>query len=164
MAAVTIHSDFGVQENKVCYCLHFFCIYFHEVMGPHAMIFVLWMLSFKPAFSLSSFTVIKSFFKQVKGWLKYITLHLVTWRLLMTLMRELVWSDGVVAWVVWEVMKRQGREKLFFAKFWVWRDGVTEGIAVWSSHYQNKHSPFDNEILDFYFYIPCFTKSHTSGC
>ena len=29
---------------------------FHEVMGPDAMIFVLWMLSFKPAFSLSFFT------------------------------------------------------------------------------------------------------------
>ena len=28
----------------------------HEVMGPEAMIFISWMLSFKPAFSLSSFT------------------------------------------------------------------------------------------------------------
>ena len=34
----------------------------HEVMGPDAMIFILWMLSFKPAFSLSSFTFIKRFF------------------------------------------------------------------------------------------------------
>ena len=31
----------------------------HEVMGPHAMILVFWMLSFKPTFSLSSFTLIK---------------------------------------------------------------------------------------------------------
>ena len=31
----------------------------HEVMGPDAMIFVFWMLSFKPAFSFSSFTFIK---------------------------------------------------------------------------------------------------------
>ena len=30
-------------------------------MGPYAMIFVFWMLSFKPAFSLSSFTFIKIF-------------------------------------------------------------------------------------------------------
>ena len=30
---------------------------FHEVMGPDAMIFVFWMLSFKPTFSLSSFTL-----------------------------------------------------------------------------------------------------------
>ena len=31
----------------------------HEVMGPVAMIFIFWMLSFKPAFSLSYFTFIK---------------------------------------------------------------------------------------------------------
>ena len=34
----------------------------HEVMGPDAIILVLWMLSFKPAFSLSSFTFIKRLF------------------------------------------------------------------------------------------------------
>ena len=34
----------------------------HEVMGPDAMIFVLWMLSFKPVFSLSSYTFIKGLF------------------------------------------------------------------------------------------------------
>ena len=27
VAAVTNHSDFGAQENKVCHCLHFFPIY-----------------------------------------------------------------------------------------------------------------------------------------
>ena len=31
----------------------------HEVIGPDAMIFIFWMLSFKAAFSLSSFTFIK---------------------------------------------------------------------------------------------------------
>ena len=34
----------------------------NEVMGPDAMILVFWMLSLKPAFSLSSFTFIKSLF------------------------------------------------------------------------------------------------------
>ena len=34
----------------------------HEVMGPDAMILVLWMLSFKPTFSLSCFTFIKRLF------------------------------------------------------------------------------------------------------
>ena len=33
-----------------------------EVMGPDAMILVFWMLSFKPTFSLSSFTFIKRLF------------------------------------------------------------------------------------------------------
>ena len=34
----------------------------HEVMGLYAMIVVFWMLSFKPTFSLSSFTFIKRLF------------------------------------------------------------------------------------------------------
>ena len=34
----------------------------HEVTGPDAMIFVFWMLSFKPTFSLSFFTFIKRLF------------------------------------------------------------------------------------------------------
>ena len=34
----------------------------HEMMGLDAMILVFWMLNFKPAFSLSSFTFIKRFF------------------------------------------------------------------------------------------------------
>ena len=33
--------------------------FYHEVMWPDAMIFIFWMLSFKPAFSLSSFTLIR---------------------------------------------------------------------------------------------------------
>ena len=62
MAAVTICSDFGAQENKVCHCFHCFPTHCHEMMGPDAMILVSWMLSFKPAFSLSSFTFIKRLF------------------------------------------------------------------------------------------------------
>ena len=34
----------------------------HEVMGPDAVILVFWMLSFKAAYSLTSFTLIKRFF------------------------------------------------------------------------------------------------------
>ena len=37
MAAVTVHSEFGDQENEICYPFHFFPVYFHEVMGPNAM-------------------------------------------------------------------------------------------------------------------------------
>ena len=54
-------SDFGAQENSltistvspsICY----------EVMGPDATIFIFWVLSFKPAFWLSSFTLINRLF------------------------------------------------------------------------------------------------------
>ena len=44
---------------KVCHCFYCFPIYCHDVMGPDVMILVFRMLSFKPIFSLSSFTFIK---------------------------------------------------------------------------------------------------------
>ena len=56
MAAITICSDFRAQKNKVWHC---FPIYFPWSDGTDAMIFIFWMLSFKPTFSLSSFTFIK---------------------------------------------------------------------------------------------------------
>ena len=39
----------------------------HEVMRPDAMILVFWMLSFKPTFSLSSFTFIKRLFSSLSA-------------------------------------------------------------------------------------------------
>ena len=62
MAAATVRSDFGVQENKVCHCLHCFPIYlpWSDGTGCHDLHF--WMLDFEPAFSLSSFTFIKCLF------------------------------------------------------------------------------------------------------
>ena len=55
MAAVTISSNFGAQENKVSHCFHCPVSIYHEVMGLDAMIFIFGMLSFKPTFSLSFF-------------------------------------------------------------------------------------------------------------
>ena len=59
MAALTICSDFGAQTNKVWHCFHCFPIYFPWSDGTGCIIVVFWMLSFKPTFSLSSFTFIK---------------------------------------------------------------------------------------------------------
>ena len=62
MAAVIVCSDFGAQENKICHCFHFFPFYLLWSDGLDATVLVFWMLSFKPAFSLSSFTFIKKLF------------------------------------------------------------------------------------------------------
>ena len=62
MVAVIIPSDFGAQQDKICHCFHFSLIYLpwsHET-GCHNLNF--WMLSFKPAFSVSSFTFPKRIF------------------------------------------------------------------------------------------------------
>ena len=45
MAVVTTHSDFGAQENKICYSLQFSPFYL-----PDAMTSVFWMLSFNQLF------------------------------------------------------------------------------------------------------------------
>ena len=62
MARVTICSDFGAQENKVSHLVplffHLFVMKWRDWM-PWP---VFWMLSFKPTFSLSSFTIIKRLF------------------------------------------------------------------------------------------------------
>ena len=63
MAAVTICSDSGAQKIKsdtVSTVSPSIC---HEVTGTDAMILVYWMLSFKPTFSLSSFTFMKRLFR-----------------------------------------------------------------------------------------------------
>ena len=63
MAALTIYSDFGAQENKVCHWFHCFPINlpWNDWTRCHEC-WVFRMLSFKPVFSLSSFTFIKRLF------------------------------------------------------------------------------------------------------
>ena len=62
MAAVTICTDFGAQENKVVTVSTVSPIYlpWSNDTGCHDLHF--WMLNFKSAFSLSSFILIKSLF------------------------------------------------------------------------------------------------------
>ena len=62
MVAVTIFSEFGAQGNKVFHRSHCCPIYLPWIDGTGCHILVFWMLSFKPTFSLSSFTFIKSLF------------------------------------------------------------------------------------------------------
>ena len=56
-SSVTVCTDFGAQENKTVTVFTFSPSICHEIMGLYAMILVFWMLNFKPAFSLSSFTL-----------------------------------------------------------------------------------------------------------
>ena len=63
MATVTIHSDFGAQENKMCPCFHCFPIYLPWSDGTRCHDFGLLNAEFfKSAFSLSSFSFINRLF------------------------------------------------------------------------------------------------------
>ena len=68
MAAATIPSDFGAQENKVCHCFHCFpiCLPWSDITRCHDLVF--WMLSFNLAFSPSSFTCVKLLIYSERWW------------------------------------------------------------------------------------------------
>ena len=53
MVTITVCSDFGAHENKVCHCFHFFPIYLPWTDGTGCQGLIFQMVSFKPAFSLS---------------------------------------------------------------------------------------------------------------
>ena len=61
MAAVIICNYFAVKKT-VSHCSIVSPSICHELVGPDAMILLFWMLSFKPNFSLLSFTFIKMLF------------------------------------------------------------------------------------------------------
>ena len=63
MAAITICGDFEAPPaKKVWHCFHCFPIYLPWRDGTRCHDLSFWMLSFQPAFSLSSFTFIKRLF------------------------------------------------------------------------------------------------------
>ena len=59
MTAVTICNDFEAKKIKSVTVSTVSPSICHEEMGPDAIILVFWMMSFKPTFSLSSFTFTK---------------------------------------------------------------------------------------------------------
>ena len=56
-------------KKIVCHCFHCYSIYlpWSDGTGCHDLVF--WMLSFKPTFSLSSFTFIKRLFSYILFWI-----------------------------------------------------------------------------------------------
>ena len=68
MAVVTVHSDFGAQEIKVCHCFHFFSTSVcHEVMGQDTMILVFVVFFF-------NFTILY-WFCHISTWIRHRYTH-----------------------------------------------------------------------------------------
>ena len=79
----------------------------HEVMGPDAMIFIFWMLSFKPAFSHSSFTFLRRLFSS----------SLSAFRGLSSAYHCCLSHQGSPSWTV----KKTECQKMDAFKLWCWR-------------------------------------------
>ena len=91
----------------------------HEVMDPDAMILVFWMSSFKPDFSLSSFTLIKNFFSSSlpQEWC-----HLRTW------------GCWYYSWQSWLQLYTHVIQNIFFGYTFLW----VPSVFVWNT--QQAHS------------------------
>ena len=62
MDVVIIHIGFGAQEYEILTLFPLLTIYLPRSDRTGCMIFIFWMLSFMPVFSLSSYTLIKRLF------------------------------------------------------------------------------------------------------
>ena len=59
MAAITIHSDFGAQENKICHYFHCFPTYLPWSDGTECHDVIFWISSSKPTFSTLFFHLLQ---------------------------------------------------------------------------------------------------------
>ena len=134
---------FWSPKSKICHCFHCFPIYFHEVMGPDAMIFVFWMLSFKPTFSVSPFTFIKKLFSSSS--LSAVRVVSSAYRRLMIFLPEILiqaWAFPSPAFLMMYSaykLKRQGDNiQPWCTPFPIWNQSVVPcpvlTVAYWPAH------------------------------
>ena len=117
MAAVTIYRDFEAQENKICHCFHCFPIYlpWSDGTGCHDLKTkqnkthhsVFWMLSFKPAISLPSFTFIKRLFSSssLSAIRVLSTLYLRLWMFLLAILIPACASSSLTFHIMYSACK-----------------------------------------------------------
>ena len=102
---ITVCNDFGAQEIKICHCFHFSPSICHEMMGLDAMILIFLMLNFKPAFSLSSFTLIKKLvsFSSLSATRvvssAYLRLFIFLLAIITVKMRSWEWDSTLIWWM-----------------------------------------------------------------
>ena len=128
MAAVTTCSDFGAQKYKVWHCFHYFPSICHEVMGLDAMILVFWMLSYKPNFSLSSFTFIKRVFSCLLSAIRVMSSAYL--RLLIFLLAILIPACAssspafFMMYSAYKLNKQDNNIQLWLTPFLIWNQSV----------------------------------------
>ena len=125
MAAITTCSDFGAQ--KFCYCFHCSLSICHEAMGPDVMILVLWMLTFKPSFSLSSFTFLKRLFSSSLSAIRVVSSAYLRLLIFLPICQEQV---DVFPWLCSAILGL-----LYLCRFWVSPAG-SDGLWPVQGHQQ----------------------------
>ena len=139
MTAVTITSNFGAQENKVCHCLHCFSSICHEVMGPDAisLFFECWVLSqFSSHSSLpSSRSSLVPLHFLVKVWFHLRVVSSAYLRLLILLaILILACASSSLAfhmmYYTYKLDKQGGNAQPWCIPFLIWNQAIVPGIVL----------------------------------
>ena len=93
-------------QNKICHCFHCFSVYlpWSDAIGCHDLFF--WTLSFKPTFSLSSFTFIKRLFSSALSAVRVVSS--VYLRLLIVLLATLIPACASFSQSIQYIMSKTG--------------------------------------------------------
>ena len=98
MAAVTVHVILETKKIKSVTVSIFPPSICHKVMGLDARILVFWVLSFKPAFPLSSFTFIKRLFSfSLPSTIRVVVSAYLRWLILLRYKLCLSWAAFLIA-------------------------------------------------------------------
>ena len=127
-------------KKIVSHCFHYFPICLHEVMGPHAMILVFWMLSFKPTFSLSSFTFIKRCFSSSLSAIRVVSsAYLRLLIFLLTILIPVCASSNLafcMMYSAYKLNKKGDNIQHWCTPFLIWNQSVVSSpvpaVASWS--------------------------------
>ena len=113
----------------------------HEhMMGPDAMIFIFWMLSFKPAFSFSSFTLIKRLFSPLYFLpLEWYHLHIwYCWYFSWQSWFELVIIQPGIPWSAYKLSKQDDNIQPCHTSLPIWNQSVVPcmilTVVSWPAH------------------------------
>ena len=122
----------------------------HEVMGPDAMILVFWMLSFKSAFSFSSFIFIKRLFSSAS---LSATSHLHIWGYWYFSLQswfQLVLHPVCMMYSEYQLNKQSNSIQLWCISFPIWNLFVVPCLVLivtsWLCHYH--HYPYHSLASD----------------
>jgi len=130
MAAVTICSDFRAPKIKSVTVSTVSPSIYHEVIGPDATIIAFWMLSFKPAFSLSSFTFIKRLFSSSLSAIRVVSAYL---RLLIFLPAILIGAcalSRLAFHMIYSAYKLKDSIQPWCTRFPIWNQSVVPCLVL----------------------------------
>ena len=141
----------------------------HEVMGPDAMIFIFWMLSFKPTFSLSFFTFIKWLFSSsLLSAIRVVSSAYL--RLLIFLLTILIPTCAssspafLMMYSTYKLSKQGDNIQPWRTPFPIWNQSVIPCPVLIVASWPAYRFPFSLQPHHLFFFFAFFSNSHSDKC